>query len=64
MFSSRRKTLRNTLMTADWAKKLGREKIMEILAAHSIDPGSRGESLSPEKIVELAKSVQSSFDMV
>jgi 16S rRNA A1518/A1519 N6-dimethyltransferase RsmA/KsgA/DIM1 with predicted DNA glycosylase/AP lyase activity len=51
-------------MTADWAKKLGREKIMEILAAHSIDPGSRGESLSPEKIVELAKSVQSSFDMV
>lgn len=64
MFSSRRKTLRNTLLSTDWAGRLGRDKLAGMLEEHSVDPGVRGETLPPEKIVELAKSISGFFNMV
>lgn len=55
LFSSRRKTIRNTLVRSSLASRYGEEKIAAALDAGGIDPGQRGEELTVEKVVELAE---------
>ena len=50
-FLSRRKTLENNLVNAF---SLTREKAKEALARAGVDEKARGETLSPEKLAELA----------
>ncbi len=57
LFSSRRKTIRNTLGRSPVASNYGRETICKALDACSIDEGRRGEELSVEQIVSLTKAI-------
>lgn len=52
-FGQRRKTLANALAPA--LPRLDRPAIVALLAAASIDPGRRGETLSPEEFAALAR---------
>jgi 16S rRNA (adenine1518-N6/adenine1519-N6)-dimethyltransferase len=51
-FAQRRKTLANALSAG---LALPREAVTELLAAADIDPSVRGETLSPEQYIKLAK---------
>ncbi len=53
-FSSRRKTLKNTLKAGETAAKYGYERIAAALENAGIDPGLRGERLSVDDYVKLA----------
>jgi 16S rRNA (adenine1518-N6/adenine1519-N6)-dimethyltransferase len=55
-FGQRRKTLRNNLMT--WLK-IGREEVDCLLRSQGIDPRRRGETLSVEDFVSLARILKS-----
>jgi 16S rRNA (adenine1518-N6/adenine1519-N6)-dimethyltransferase len=55
-FGQRRKMLSNTLIT--WLKR-EREEVEGFLRAHSIDPKRRGEALTVDEFVELARALQS-----
>jgi len=61
LFSSRRKTIRNTLLKAEWLDGVGRERMSELLEEHSIDRGLRGEVLSVQQIADLARSLGSYY---
>jgi len=56
-FSSRRKTLRNTLASRKNPLGLSPEAILAALAAQGIDPQSRGETLSVSQFVDLANEL-------
>ncbi len=56
VFASRRKTIRNNLSGSEWADRLGRDRLFELLQASGIDPEARGESLSVERIVEFVEN--------
>jgi len=55
LFSSRRKTIRNTLIRSSLAERYGQENIAAALEAGGIDPGQRGEELAVETVVALAE---------
>jgi len=55
-FGRRRKTLQNNLMT--WLK-IGREEVDRLLRSQSIDPRRRGETLSVEEFIGLARILKS-----
>lgn len=54
LFSSRRKTIRNTLGRSVVATKYGKHRLYDALDASRIDAGRRGEELPVDTIVELA----------
>lgn len=51
-FGQRRKTLLNTLSSADWARG-SKERVGEVLRSAGIDPGRRGETLSLEELARV-----------
>jgi 16S rRNA (adenine1518-N6/adenine1519-N6)-dimethyltransferase len=55
-FGQRRKTLQNNLMT--WLK-IGREEVDRLLRSQGIDPRRRGETLSVEEFIALARILKS-----
>ncbi|MGH7769427.1 MAG: 16S rRNA (adenine(1518)-N(6)/adenine(1519)-N(6))-dimethyltransferase RsmA [Candidatus Binatia bacterium] len=55
-FGRRRKTLQNNLMT--WLK-IGREEVDRLLRSQGIDPRRRGETLSVEEFIGLARTLKS-----
>ena len=55
LFSSRRKTIRNTLIRSSLSARYGQENIAAALEAGGIDPGRRGEELAVETVVALAE---------
>ena len=55
-FGQRRKTLLNNLTS--WLQ-LPREQIERMLRSQSIDPMRRGETLSVEEFIRLARSIES-----
>lgn len=58
-FGRRRKTLQNNLLT--WLK-IGREEVDRLLRSQGIDPRRRGETLSVEEFIGLARILKS-FEM-
>lgn len=57
LFSSRRKTIRNTLLKSELAAAFGQETLLHILEETGIDPQLRGEVLSVQEIHCLAERI-------
>ncbi len=63
LFSARRKTVRNNLLRGKTGDILPVESIMEALEKSGISPMERGEKLSIEDLVALARAVQASVEL-
>lgn len=53
LFGSRRKTIRNNLLSGTTGKRFGATTVDSALRQASIDPGNRGERLSVQQVIEL-----------
>jgi len=61
LFRQRRKTVRNNLLSGNTGKKIGREGVLDSLAAAGIKESERGEKLGIEEIGTLARAITARF---